>query len=297
MESKLGEGSVFHIVIPFEVGQNVTETETRSLGTGVAPAQLSGIRVLVAEDNLINQKVVRNTLSKQGAEVTITSNGQEAIDQLQQDAGFDVVLMDLQMPEVDGYKATRHIRGKLGLTLPIIAMTADALKGEAEKCFEAGMNAYVSKPFDPQDLYQQILKVVKEDPQQEQTTEYRQHMEQPLIDLSYLNDLSGNDPAYIYEVIDLFLSTTPDGLNKLEHLIRNTDDWDAIYKQAHFLKSSVSVIRIRDMYDGLARIEALARERQGRDEIERILDGMVATFKEAHVALLEEKERNKPSQV
>ena len=117
---------------------------------------LQGLRILIAEDNLINQKVVVYTLKNQGAEATVANNGKEAVELLQA-APYDLILMDLQMPEMDGYQATGYIRNDMKSGIPIIAMTADAMKGEADKCMEAGMQDYISKPFDPKDLFDKVL--------------------------------------------------------------------------------------------------------------------------------------------
>jgi|GEM_PF-509687 len=113
-------------------------------------------RVLLAEDNLVNQKVATGILKKKGVQVTIANNGQEAIDALNhaQIGEFDAILMDMEMPEVDGYQATRTIReGKHCADIPIIAMTAHAMRGDRERCLEGGMNAYITKPVDPALLY------------------------------------------------------------------------------------------------------------------------------------------------
>lgn len=293
--SKLGKGSEFTVEIPFEIGKEMPLTQENKPLASEGMQLLKGMQILVAEDNVINQKVVKNTLSKQGAIVDIASNGREAI-ALAQEQYYDVILMDLQMPEVDGYKATRHIRQVLKIDVPVIAMTADALKGEAEKCFDAGMSGFISKPFDPNDLYLQLLKITNAKTMN--TTPHNgTETAEPLIDLSYLDELSGNDPAYMYEVMQIFLSNMPAGLQKLEDLIRNTEDWDAIYRQAHFLKSSVSIVKIRNMYDSLAAIEGYAKERENLQQIPLILDQILATFQEAHPLLIAERDRNKPEGV
>ncbi|MBS1687697.1 MAG: PAS domain S-box protein [Bacteroidetes bacterium] len=286
VESTLGLGSVFSFTIPYIVGKEVSVAGSRG-NNGTEKNLLGGINVLVAEDNIINQKVVKNTLQRQGANVMIAGNGKEAVEQMQGRI-FDVVLMDLQMPEVDGYKATRYIRQVMKNNIPILAMTADALKGEAEKCFEAGMTGFISKPFEPNDLYLQILKVTKDKEQEILTESKTKTMEQSIVDFSFLYEIADNDPQYIHDVIEIFLSSTPEGLEKLENLIRNTTDWDAIYKQAHFLKSSVSIVKVKDMFEDLAKIEALAKQQSGIDEITALLDKMLAIFKEAHPILLEE---------
>lgn len=155
VKSEYGKGSVFTLQIPYKIKQQaVKKVEISS--TAQQTGLLQGVKVLVAEDNLINQKVVLYTLKNQGADVIMTSNGKEAIDTLAVDK-CDIVLMDLQMPEMDGYHATAYIRNQLKLDIPIIAMTADAMKGESDKCIDAGMQDYISKPFEPKDLFEKIL--------------------------------------------------------------------------------------------------------------------------------------------
>src|SRR6185437_15312946 len=290
-KSTLGRGSTFSFSIPFQLGQE-TKMPGNSLH-GEYNNVLDGISILVAEDNLINQKVVRNTLQKQGAKVNIVVNGQEAIEEMKQHV-YDLILMDLQMPEVDGYKATRYIRNVIKSDIPILAMTADAIKGESEKCFEAGMTGFISKPFEPNDLYQQILNVTKE----KQLIELKENihtrdMQQNNVDFSFLYEISDQDSAYIHDVIEIFLDTMPEGLEKLKDLILETDDWDAISKQAHFLKSSVSVIKVGNMFDELNRIELLGKQQTDRDEIEKLLKNLLSSFGQALPVLVEEKEKQK----
>ncbi len=288
VESTQGKGSVFGFIVRYETGVLPDHVLPLAHTSGMGDDRLlDGIRVLVAEDNLINQKVVSITLSKQGATVHVEANGLAAMTALRA-GNFDVVLMDLQMPEMDGYKATRMIRRELDGTIPIIAMTADALKGEAERCFDAGMNGYISKPFEPKDLYQEILRLTQKRKQlREQTTI---QMKNDLIDFTYLEELSGNDPSYISEVLNLFLGTMPEGLEQLEHLAKNTTDWDAIYRQAHFLKSSVSVIRIRNVFDSLTKIEAAAKA-QDRAILLPVLEEILATYNEAHPLLMAARDK------
>ena len=115
-------------------------------------------RILVAEDNLVNQQVVRGVLRKKAMEVTVVNNGREAVTAISnEDMAFDLVLMDLEMPEMDGITATREIRkGDCAAQIPIIALTAQAMRGDRERCMEAGMNAYLSKPINPELLYKTI---------------------------------------------------------------------------------------------------------------------------------------------
>lgn len=139
-------------------GPRATAPAAPAPGDRALPAPRS-LRVLVAEDNSVNQRVVMRLLEKQGHRVTLADNGREALSALGREA-FDVVLMDVQMPEMSGYEATAAIRAReasgAGYTpgghVPIIAMTAHAMKGDREKCLEAGMDGYVTKPLTARDL-------------------------------------------------------------------------------------------------------------------------------------------------
>jgi two-component system, sensor histidine kinase and response regulator len=118
-------------------------------------------RVLVAEDNVVNQQLARRLLEKRGHQVVVAQNGREALEALGRHS-FDLILMDVQMPEMDGFEATATIRERekiSGSHLPIIAMTANAMKGDRERCMAAGMDAYVSKPVDSRELFEAIEKL------------------------------------------------------------------------------------------------------------------------------------------
>lgn len=126
---------------------------------------LNGRHLLLAEDNIVNQKVATGILKKKKVRLTIANNGREAIELMQQHNGqFDAVLMDIEMPEVDGFEATRTIRNSCHYPkIPIIALTAQALKGDRERCLNAGMNGYISKPVAPHKLYDTLAKLLKQE--------------------------------------------------------------------------------------------------------------------------------------
>jgi PAS domain S-box-containing protein len=162
LESVPGEGSTFQFTVPLCVKQ--------SNGQGPLPAQPHGsesslpcrsLDILLAEDNLINQKVISRLLEKHGHRVQIAGNGRAALDKLSS-ASFDLVLMDVQMPEMDGLEATRAIRKverHAGGHVPIIALTAHALKTDYQRCLDVGMDGYLSKPIRPDDLFRQIEQI------------------------------------------------------------------------------------------------------------------------------------------
>lgn len=161
LESIPGEGSVFYFRMPFVKVSDI-EKESKIVTPSDAGDQPGrGIKVLIVEDNPINQLLVTKVLQKRGYETIIAQNGKIAIDKYNNE-DFDIILMDLQMPEMDGYEATKYIRRmdaeKAGI--PIVAMTAHTIQGELEKCMTIGMNDYVSKPFSPEELNAKIQLLV-----------------------------------------------------------------------------------------------------------------------------------------
>ena len=229
---------------------------------------LQGKRVLLVEDNVINQMVVRHSVSTLGGETDIACEGAEAIEKLKT-AGYDLVLMDIQMPVMDGYETTHFIRNQLKSKVPIIAMTAFAQRGEDEKCYEGGMNGYVSKPFTLDSLYTAIRKVFEgpimanDNPNVLGNTEV-------LVDISMLYEIAGNDDAYIEMMIQTFLENLPLTIAKMEAAYQQ-QDWETLYRSAHYAKSSLSVIKIADMYTWVSTIETNAKKQVDMDTLHPLL--------------------------
>jgi signal transduction histidine kinase/CheY-like chemotaxis protein len=153
VESELGKGSTFLVTLPFEGAQI---SPSPSMVAPHEPAEVPGkaARLLLVEDNLVNQKVVLAMLRKKGYKIDIANDGQEALQKLETaSVPYDLVLMDVQMPVLDGLEATRLLRrDPRWERLPIVAMTAHAMTGDREKCLQAGMNGYISKPVQPAHL-------------------------------------------------------------------------------------------------------------------------------------------------
>jgi CheY-like chemotaxis protein len=165
LNSAPGQGSTFYFQIRFPLASlAVAELPQSAAAGGAAPERvkrLLGLRVLVVEDNKINQMVAKGLLAKEGADITMADNGQLGVAAVAAaQPPFDVVLMDIQMPVMDGYAATRAIRQELGLTtLPIIAMTANAMASDRVACLEAGMDDHVGKPFDLDHLVATLMRL------------------------------------------------------------------------------------------------------------------------------------------
>jgi CheY-like chemotaxis protein len=159
VESEVGTGSEFVFTLNLKEAANPagTEKESESEVTGAAsiPSQsngsLKGVRILVAEDNPVNQKLVEIVLRQMGCEVDLAANGQEVVEQLRKKT-YDLCLMDIQMPVMGGIEAACLIRKEISRDLPLIALTASAMQRDRERCFEAGMNDFLSKPIEIQKL-------------------------------------------------------------------------------------------------------------------------------------------------
>jgi signal transduction histidine kinase/CheY-like chemotaxis protein len=169
VESALGHGSQFHFTGNFGEASQVVEAVSSSVPSQLAAAKTHRkLRVLLAEDNAVNQKIAARVLEKQGHHVTVAADGRQALAALDR-ATFDVVLMDVQMPEMDGFEATAAIRGherETGNHIPIIAMTAHAMPGDRERCIAAGMDSYIAKPLKVGELIE-LLEKIGEATQQE----------------------------------------------------------------------------------------------------------------------------------
>ena len=182
---------------------------------------------------------------------------------------YSLVLMDLQMPEMDGYQATDIIRSELNLDVPIIAMTAHAMAGEKEKCLQLGMNDYVSKPIKETALYNTIARHAHSLEPRVATTGNEQ-----LIGLDYLRELSGGDQAFERQILEQFGVQAPEEISQLEAAWSNRD-FDQLRRVAHSLKSTVGYVDLKELQPLLQHIEV-----QAADEQEMGIEAAIATVKE-----------------
>ncbi len=208
---------------------------------------LRSIRVLIAEDNPMNQQLIRHLLGSWAIEFDLVDNGAEAVKAIRK-KNYSLVLMDIQMPEMDGYTATSVIRNELGMDVPVIAMTAHAMVGEKEKCLQLGMNDYVAKPIKETVLYNMIARHAQHLPANEPAH---------LVSLDYLHELSGNDPEFEKAILAQFLIQAPRELDQLRTAIEKGEH-EQVRRVAHSYKSTVG-------YVGLAgelhpHLETLERE-------------------------------------
>ena len=257
VESKINTGTTFRFSIPCKnpevnAPQNQVRKETINKQT-----LLHGKKFLVAEDNEVNQKVIRHVLQKAGGHVEIANNGLEAVELLEKDNNYDLIIMDLQMPEMDGYAATQHIRNVLNLSIPIVAMTASALKGEKLKCLEIGMSDYLSKPFDFNFLYKRLGILLGQSENSKKLTMSNEPLSnQKLFDLSILEEMDDNE--YISEIINIYLKNCPGELAELRHACV-AKQYDFVFKMAHKIKGSTSLLKSDNLLRVLGKMEEFAK--------------------------------------
>jgi CheY-like chemotaxis protein/HPt (histidine-containing phosphotransfer) domain-containing protein len=204
-----------------------------------------GLKILLVEDNLMNQKLVLMILKDYPVTVDLAENGLEAIKALKIN-DYDLVLMDIQMPEMDGIETTKIIRNKFSdkkKDIPIIAMTAHAFQEEIDKCMMVGMNSHVLKPIDVENFITTINACIAEGED-----------DKLFIDLTYLNSLLGNDKAMITEIIETFKEETPMVLAEMAAGIE-IDNADKIAKMAHKVKASFKMFGIEKAVTALVKME------------------------------------------
>jgi CheY-like chemotaxis protein len=217
------------------------------------------LRILLAEDNPVNQRVARIILEKQGHEVLLAQNGREALARAQKDR-FDVILMDVQMPEMDGLAATAAIRefeAGRGERVPIIGVTAHAMKGDRERCLAAGMDGYVSKPIRPVTLFAAIDELVNAG-----TSSPQLAAEAPangkILDEAALMALVAGDARLLAELVALFLEDSPQRLAAMARALESGDR-GLLEREAHTLKGSSGTLCAPRTAAAAMRVEELAR--------------------------------------
>ncbi|MDB5253658.1 MAG: hypothetical protein JWP27_2827 [Flaviaesturariibacter sp.] len=234
VNSEAGKGSEFVITMPFRPVYDYSENFT--LSTEQIQNPIRNIRVLIAEDNQMNQQLIRHLMKQWQMDYSLVNNGREAVEMLQKET-FTAVLMDIQMPEMDGYAATQVIRNSLQLDVPIIAMTAHAMNGEKERCLSYGMTDYISKPVKEAELYS-ILQSYCGDEEMVAETEQ-------VISLDYLRELSLGDSEFENAIIRQFIVQVPEEISLLQEAVLAVNR-QQIKSIAHGMKSSVAYLGLTD---------------------------------------------------
>ena len=220
------------------------------------------LRVLLAEDNLVNRKLVVRLLEKRGHQVHAVDNGRSAVTMIASTAaGFDVVLMDLQMPEMSGFEATHAIRERehgSQTHVPIVALTAHAMAGDRERCLAAGMDGYLSKPIEVNDLIMTVERFGSDSAVPVDVPEQATRPRPAVFDEKTALTYTGGDRQLLKEVIGLFRKDSPASLRRIERAVHKHDS-DGLRMAAHALKGAIATVGSPAGRETVAELEALAK--------------------------------------
>ncbi|HYL09890.1 MAG TPA: PAS domain S-box protein, partial [Candidatus Acidoferrales bacterium] len=298
LESELGRGSTFRFTVKFQVSGK-PELKTSSSSPETPPAKIqarsgnppsmgvpTGLQFLLAEDNAVNQRLAIGLLEKCGNRVAVAANGREVLEALHRQS-FDAVLMDVQMPEMGGLEATRLIRQRekfLGGHIPIIAMTAHAMKGDREKCLEAGMDGYVSKPIRPDALFGEIKKHMKTANQAQQSPPPVQSAEShdPVLDTADVLNRVAGDAELLAELVSVFRGDCPQQMQLLRESV-GASDAHSVERTAHALKGALANLGALRARKVAAQLEQMGRggDLQGAAEVCAALEREIAQLEQA----------------
>lgn len=286
VESQVNRGSTFYFQLGFGVS---TETpEAFHALPGFEKYNLGGAKILLVEDNPLNQLVTTKVLTDWNAKVDVADNGKACIPLLHK-KDYDVVLMDLHMPEMDGFEATRFIRERMDAPacyVPILALTADAQEGHDEACIQAGMNDFITKPFEVATLYAKIAKQLKllPDPSGADSGSNPSFSSQPPLqntsepmtpttytNLTYLREVTSNDVSTIRKTIQRFLELMPETIMEMkQHLA--TREYLSVYKSAHKMKTPIAFMGIEIIQGDVVRVEAICKSNEGMEELPQLVE-------------------------
>jgi CheY-like chemotaxis protein len=219
-----------------------------------------GKRILVAEDNAMNRKYIDTLLRKWNIEHFFAHNGREAYEMCQEDH-YDLVLMDIQMPEMDGYEACHAIRELPGLNnrTPIIALTASAMLSQRDKAFNAGMNDYLSKPFKPLQLFEKICLYIDSNEAIETNMPAPQEFSfDKRLDTEMLDTMYGDDLEYAFEMFEAFRDNVPNEFRSVKPLLE-AEQWPDLARLLHKIKPSFGMVGLSTLEKALERMEHTAK--------------------------------------
>jgi CheY-like chemotaxis protein len=269
--SKIGEGSTFSFALDFIKTNAQAEAETELIDLELKE-EFKNIKVLVVEDIPLNQLLMKTLLDDFEFETVIAANGKIAVEKLESEP-FDIILMDLQMPVMNGFEATDYIRKKMNSKIPIMALTADVTTVYLEKCKAVGMNDYISKPVDERILYAKILKLVKKSKSGQTFKKSLTNKSKRLkcTDLNSLNRRTKSNPQLMMDMISLYLEQTPLLILAMKKSMRDKD-WNTLYATVHKMIPSFSIMGMNPAFEQMARkVQDYANARLEADEMPEMI--------------------------
>jgi signal transduction histidine kinase/CheY-like chemotaxis protein len=262
LESELGKGTVFTMDFPFRIVKEAELEEDLEKEIDVT-ASVSSLHILAAEDNSLNQKLLKAIFERLNIPLTVVNNGQEALDRLREET-FDMVLMDIQMPIMDGYTAIKEIRRTISTSIPIITMTAHAMVGEKEECLSIGANSYISKPFKESELLYTIAHLGNKEnfeaPQPQNPTQPPQtKMTDTILNLDYLAEITGGDQELRDELIAMFEKDSQVQLTSIAEASQ-VNDLERLRQAIHKFRSSLFSVGLLNTANQYKELEATLKQ-------------------------------------
>jgi PAS domain S-box-containing protein len=286
VKSKLDEGSTFGFILRFQKTKAEVESDA---GLLELDTEVKNIKVLVVEDIALNQLLMKTLLDEFGFGSDIAANGRIAIEKLKTNT-FDIVLMDLQMPEMNGFEATDYIRNTMLSNIPIIALTADVTTVDLAKCKAVGMNDYIAKPVDEKILYCKIVGSVKKPLSIEGNKENEDGAITTLkyTDLHYLISRTKANPVLMMEMISLYLEQTPPLISAMKQSW-NDKEWSSLYAAVHKMIPSFSIMGISVDFENMAKkVQDYAKTQEQSDGISDMVLQIENVCTQACIELKEE---------
>jgi PAS domain S-box-containing protein len=283
VESEVGRGTRFELVLPFAPADNAPAPRPLQ---APPPRVVRALKILVADDNLTNRRVAAGLLSKVGHVIVTVEDGRQALTAIAKEK-FDLVLMDVQMPEMDGLEATRRLRAAetaMGGHLPVIALTAQAMQGDREKCLEAGADGYAAKPINMNELLATIEGLMGGSAEQAPPSEARPAVAPAPYDHSDSLRRMAGDEALLGEVIALLLQDFPERLSALQLAVTN-QDMKRVRETAHVLSGMLANIAAEPARGLAKRIEEGARS-GSLNESREVLDVLITEWERLKLALV-----------
>ena len=271
-------------------GSSVYKDQSAPTTSQPLEGNVRSLHILLAEDNAVNQKVAVRLLEKRGHTIVVADDGKQAI-AIHEQERFDLVLMDVQMPEMDGFEATAAIRQReeaTGIHIPIVAMTANAMKGDRERCLEEGMDAYISKPLRSKDLFEVVEGAVAIPTETQMDTPEEQLPDEVIDKVAALDCIDG-DEELLREMVEIFLDDCPKLLNDIRQAVTGRDS-ESLHRSAHTLKGSVGNFSASAAYEAALKLEMMGRSGNvaHAEEAYSVLEGEIGRLREALSALVSE---------
>jgi CheY-like chemotaxis protein len=298
IERTTEKGSIFKIQLLFGRSEK-TSLDGHSFPTTGSLNSLNGIRVLIVDDNELNLEVAMRTLKQWDIEVDVADSGAAALAKLEK-SSFDLILMDLQMPEMDGFETTRHIRSQFSPPLsqiPIIAVTAFVTNEAEDRSFAAGMNGYLPKPIEPAALHATIVRLLNLDfspTTQAASADVTQnvHPAGRISNLSYIESISNGDQTFVLKMVEIYLEQTELFLRQLLEAYEQKD-WDVIRHIAHKIKPSLRMIGLSDIGSILNTIEQSTEEMKDLEQLPALIPQVERACRQSMIELEHDRERLK----